>query len=67
MANLISSIKAFGKKVTGKEIESQSLIDVLDETTEKYEKSENPTYTAGNGITITEDNAINADTKAIRH
>lgn len=43
------------------------MIDVLDETTEKYEKSENPTYTAGNGITITEDNVINADTKAIRH
>jgi hypothetical protein len=67
MADLISSIKAFGEKVTGKDIESQSLIDVLDETTEKYEKSKDHTYTAGNGITITEDNTINADVKVVAY
>lgn len=65
MGKITEKLRKLGLKINGTTPTGETISETIDAIADDYEGGSGATYTAGNGIAITEENVINADVKVI--
>ena len=65
MGKITEKLRKLGLTVNGVEPTGETISETIDSIADDYEGGSGATYTAGNGIAITEENVINADIKVL--